>query len=142
MIVRDKEHYIYEKRDKIRENIILILLINAIYNLISNYKNLKNEIVPVELDTIYSIIIIVLSIQIINTANDIKNYAKRHNLDINKNKYIKTYDKLLLYIFLTVSIGRIMILLYKKNFSANNLIRLFFNIFFIFVILYYFNFLF
>jgi hypothetical protein len=142
MIVRDKEHYIYEKRDKIRENIILILLINAIHNLIANYKNLKNEIFPVELDTIYSIVIIVLSIQIIKTANDIKNYAKRHNLDIKKNKYIKTYDKLLLYIFLTISIGRIMILLYKKNFSANNLIRLFFNIFFIFVILYYFNFLF
>lgn len=142
MIVRDKEHYIYEKRDKIRENIILILLINAIHNLIANYKNLKNEIFPVELDTIYSIVIIVLSIHIIKTANDIKNYAKRHNLDIKKNKYIKTYDKLLLYIFLTISIGRIMILLYKKNFSTNNLIRLFFNIFFIFVILYYFNFLF
>jgi len=144
MIVQDKEHYIYEKRDKIRENIIFILLINSIYNLISNYNNLKNTSNPIVFDAIYSAILILLSLHIIKYATDIKRYARRHNINLHKNKYIKSYDKLLLYIFLTISLTRIILFFGKKKKCCSHidLLRLFFNIFFIFVILYYFKFLF
>lgn len=144
MIVQDKEHYIYEKRDKIRENIIIILLINSIYNLISNYNNLKHTSNSAVFEAIYSVILIVLSLRIIKYANDMKRYARRNNIDLHKNKYIKSYDKLLFYIFLIVSFTRIILFFYRKKSccSYNDLIRLFFNIFFIFIILYYFNFLF
>jgi len=142
MIIYDKEHYIYEKRDKIREYIIILLLIKSVYTLITNYNNIHKITIPVPIDTMYSIITIGLSLAILNTASEIKSYARRKDINLKKIKYLKTYDKLLLYLYMTTSIGNIIFILYKKKSTANDIARLFFNIFFLFSIFYYYNFLF
>ena len=142
MIIYDKEHYIYEKRDKIREYIIILLLIKSVYSLITNYNAIHKTTIPVPIETVYSIITIGLSLAILNTASDIKSYAHRKDINLKKIKYLKTYDKLLLYIYMTTSIGNIIVILYKKKSTPNDMVRLFFNIFFLFSIFYYYNFLF
>jgi hypothetical protein len=142
MIISDKDYYIYLKRDHIREYILLSLLLSSLYSLITNYNKINFVRNPESIELIFSVFYITLSVLILKNASDIDRYARRHNIDLKKLKYIKSYDKILLYIYLTIAFINIFIIFKNKYKSPIQIIKLFFSIFFMFAIIYYYNFLF
>lgn len=142
MIIYDKEYYIYEKRDQIREYILFTFLLGSLYSLITNYNKLNNISNPTYVESIFLAFFVTLSILILKNATDIKNYASKYNINLKKIKYLKSYDKLLFYVLLIISITNLLILFKNKNTSPIQHIKIFFNIFFLFIVIYYYSFLF
>lgn len=142
MIIYDREYYIYEKRDHIREYILFAFLLSSLYSLTTNYNKLNNISNSSYIETIFLASFVTLNILILKNATDIKNYAHKYNINLKKIKYIKLYDKLLFYIYLTISIGNLLLLIKNKNTSPIEISKIFFNLFFLFVIIYYYSFLF
>jgi len=142
MIIYDREYYIYEKRDQIREYIIFTFLLSSLYSLITNYNKLNNISNPTYVESIFLAFFVTLSILILKNATDIKNYARKYNINLKKIKYLKSYDKLLFYVLLIISITNLLILFKNKNTSPIQHIKIFFNIFFLFIVIYYYSFLF
>jgi len=142
MIIYDREYYIYEKRDQIREYIIFTFLLSSLYSLITNYNKLNNISNPTYVESIFLAFFVTLSILILKNATDIKNYASKYNINLKKIKYLKSYDKLLFYVLLIISITNLLILFKNKNTSPIQHIKIFFNIFFLFIVIYYYSFLF
>jgi len=142
MIIYDREYYIYKKRDQIREYILFTFLLSSLYSLITNYNKLNNISNPSYVEVIFSTFFITLNILILKNATDIKNYAYKYDINLKKIKYLKSYDRLLFYILLVIAIGNLLILFKSKNTYSIQLIKIFFNIFFLFIIIYYYSFLF
>ena len=142
MIIYDREYYIYEKRDQIREYILFTFLLSSLYSLITNYNKLNSISNPTYVESIFLVSFVTINILIIKNATDIKNYAYKYNIDLKKIKYLKSYDRLLFYIYLVIAIGNLLLLFKSKNVSPIQLVKIFFNMFFLFVIIYYYSFLF
>ena len=104
MIKFDEKEYIYKVRGKLRLLSAYYILFSMIFTLIYYYYFIRGLDVPGLIIYTNLAIIIYFTIIIIERAEHIKNYAKKYNIDLVSDKYIKVFDKLLI-LFLVISLG-------------------------------------
>ena len=104
MIKFDEKEYIYKVRGKLRLLSAYYILFSMIFTLIYYYYFIRGLDVPDLIIYTNLAIIIFFTIIIIERAEHIKNYAKKYNIDLVSDKYIKVFDKLLI-LFLVISLG-------------------------------------
>lgn len=104
MIKFDEKEYIYKVRGKLRLLSAYYILFSTIFTLIYYYYSIRGLEVPDLIIYTNLAIIIFFTIIIIERAEHIKNYAKKYNIDLVSDKYIKIFDKILI-LFLIINLG-------------------------------------